>query len=72
MVSRIVVQHMPANPMSSRVLRPAFSTMTIETSVINTFTAPIPNVAYCALLSSSCAIRKIFVEKNMTWKQIKM
>jgi len=57
---------MPANPTRSKVFLPAFSTSTSEITVMKTFIAPTPIVAFWAAFLSSCAIVKIFVEKNIT------
>lgn len=56
----------PPNPASKRVLRPALSTKTRETTVIRTLIAPKPIVAYVELSPDKPDSLKISVEKKMT------
>lgn len=71
MVSITVMTNMDENPIINRVLRPVSSTKNREISVIITLSVPMPRVAYLAPSSVIPAILKIFVEKNMTWKNKK-
>lgn len=72
MVSITVMTNMEENPIINRVLRPVSSTKNREISVIITLSVPMPRVAYLAPSSVIPAILKIFVEKNMTWKNKKL
>ena len=62
MVRRITSTHIPAKPISWRVLRPAFSIKMRETMVISTFMPPIPSVAYWEVSEVNPAERKMSVE----------